>query len=678
MSDDVEFSLGLNGDLSLVARKMASDVKALERELERLKTTSNRVDSGLMGRSKRAGGNELKALQDHERAIRSLRRSNLQGAPAMRQTGALLRTFGVHGATLRKFTVEAAKTELVLRRLYRLKGGGLRGAGAVVGSLASRAWNNGGRAAMGSAMWSGTKAAAGGALSLAAGGAMLAGGAALGGGGLLAYQLGGAAIEAERVKYALDAVTKGQGSSWWATASGYANDFGGNVSMIAENLMQMKASQFSDEMTKTLFLRTSDMRALGATDESIGRMLLAIRQIKAAGRLQGDELNQLGEAGLDASFVYDVLGKKLGKTRTEIIKLKEAGKLTDDIVIPAIAEAIGVKTGGKNAGEVGKAAASSTVAGAWGRLKGAWSVRASDSVDGGAMGGLRMGIVNFTNWLNGPGGEKTVGAFSGMLGRLFEAAPGIIDKVIWLLDTGIPAAIDGFKASLETSGAGSALNNMLEGFRGIAGPDGTGAAEGLRQIGSDVGILVGHLTTLCGWLVKTIGYLDSIGAKARYLSWLNPLTAPSKIGGQASDAGAVVRGSLLDSGQISGSISSSAAIMASPLLGPLAPAFGLGGWVRSLVGGGPALGTDVATSDMATSGGLNATLNAGIPRIEDAARTAVVSQIPKMAAPIVNQNNVINVTGADAASPEAIAAASSDRSERGLTSLFSQLGYSLG
>lgn len=657
MSDDVEFSLGLNGDLGVVARKMAADLKALEQELNRTKTAAAKLDSGLSGKAKGSRANDVKAIQDHDRAIRNLRRSNLQGAPAMRYMGSMLRGFGAHGSTLRRFTVDAAKMEVAMRRLYRLRGGGLRGAGAVAGSLASRAWNGGGRAALGGALWSGAKGAAG----MAAGGAALAAGGAAAGIGILEYQLGGAAIEAERVKFALDSVTKGQGAAWWRDASGYARDFGFNVSETANSLMKMKASGFSDTMSKDLFLRMGDLRSVGAGEGEIDRALLAIRQIKSLGRLMGEELNQLTEAGVDTSYVYDALSKNLKKTVPEIIQMKEAGKLTSDIVLPAISQAIGAKTGGMAAGEAGRRAAGSTVSGAWGRLKGSWSVRAADSVDSESLGGLRKGITDFTSWLDGPGGEKTVGAFSGMLGRLFQSAPDMIEKLIWLLDTGLPEAWEGFTAGWESSGAGTAMDNIASGFRGMAGPDGENAKASLRGLGSDVGVLAGSLATLCGWIVKVTESLGKLGNTWEAVKWVT--TIGSSLSGKAG-------------------------------AGVASWMFGDGGENQGLFGGGlkavepansnagslPMLETAPGgdASNTASGGGLSSVLDQGIPRVEDAARVAVVSQIPKMAAPVIHQSNTINVSGADAASPEAIASATNDRSERGLTSLFSQLGYSMG
>ncbi|MGE5787459.1 MAG: tape measure protein, partial [Myxococcales bacterium] len=309
-----DFELDLHGNTAAVAKKMAAELQRLENELRRVSRASIAADRSF-ARTRAFSPGAWSNLQNHANAVVRLQKSYRQLAPASALAGRALRTFGVSGNALRRVSVDAAKTEVALRRLYRLKGGGARGALAVGGAV-NRRYGLGQRAA---------SALGGGALSVAgmAGSAGLAiGGAAAAGAGMLGWNMASTAIEAERVKFALDSITNGNGAQWWATASDYAKRFGLNVNAVADNLMNMKASGFTDDMTKTLFLRMGDLRSLGATEETIGRALLAIRQVQAAGRLQGDELNQLSEAGINANFIYTELSKTLHKTVPEIIKMK--------------------------------------------------------------------------------------------------------------------------------------------------------------------------------------------------------------------------------------------------------------------------------------------------------------------------------------------------------------------
>lgn len=554
MSDPSEFKLEFDASEAAAAARAASDVERLADSLDHVasasaKTRAKTLIGGFGGISSDAKASKAaleKAtgygigqrrptqifsaqafanLQNHANAVVKLRKSYTALAPASRSAALGLKMLGVHGAGLRKVSIDAAKSEIALRRLYRMKGGGLRGALGVAGSISER-FNVPQRA--GSALISGAGSVAKGALGVAGSAATIGGGAAVVGASLLGFNMAETAIEAQRVKFALDSITKGQGDQWWATSAEYAKRFGLNVNTVAENLMNMKASGFSDEMAKTLFLRMGDLRSLGATEDTISRALLAIRQVEAAGKLQGDELNQLSEAGINANFVYAELSKTLGKTVPQIIKMKEAGQLSSDIVIPAIANAIGAKTGGKAAGVAGENAATKTVIGQWGRLKGAFSVASTEAIGSDALLPLQKAISSFTAWLSGDGGQKAIGAFGSVLTRMFEAAPNIINGVIWLLDTGIPAAWNAFSTSFTTSGGGEAIDSMLTGFSNIAGDNGQSAERSLRSIGSAAGQLAGSLVTLTGYLVTAVGWLEKLGGVWNVVDkamWLTPLAS---------------------------------------------------------------------------------------------------------------------------------------------------------
>jgi len=86
--------------------------------------------------------------------------------------------------------------------------------------------------------------------------------------------------------------------------------------------------------------------------EGVESVIRAVGQIKAKGRLQGEEMLQLAEAGVSQKLVYEALGKTFGKTEAQVRKLQEAGKLTADQAIPAIFEAITKGVSGGKAGSL--------------------------------------------------------------------------------------------------------------------------------------------------------------------------------------------------------------------------------------------------------------------------------------------------------------------------------------
>ncbi|ULR41399.1 tape measure protein [Thermus sp. NEB1569] len=84
-----------------------------------------------------------------------------------------------------------------------------------------------------------------------------------------------------------------------------------------------------------------DLAALKGFDKGvIDRVLYAIQQIRAKGRLQGEELMQLAEAGVPLGKVYEVLGRRIGKSADDVRKLQEAGRISADLGIVAVLEAL--------------------------------------------------------------------------------------------------------------------------------------------------------------------------------------------------------------------------------------------------------------------------------------------------------------------------------------------------
>jgi tape measure domain-containing protein len=63
---------------------------------------------------------------------------------------------------------------------------------------------------------------------------------------------------------------------------------------------------------------------MGTGSEGVQRATVALQQMNAAGRITGEDLNQLRDAGIP---VYDLLAKATGKSKAEVVALAQAGKL---------------------------------------------------------------------------------------------------------------------------------------------------------------------------------------------------------------------------------------------------------------------------------------------------------------------------------------------------------------
>lgn len=150
------------------------------------------------------------------------------------------------------------------------------------------------------------------------------------------------------------------GEEAWRRISEIAVATGNDLQQTAGAMNGLLAGGFKLGEAEELMRVLADMKTLDPSANLEG-IALAIKQIKMTGKLQGDELNQLGNA-VSVDAVYEELAKKLGKTKAEIIKMKEAGKITADDAIDAIKKATLNKTGMK-AGGLAEAAASKTMVG---------------------------------------------------------------------------------------------------------------------------------------------------------------------------------------------------------------------------------------------------------------------------------------------------------------------------
>jgi len=75
----------------------------------------------------------------------------------------------------------------------------------------------------------------------------------------------------------------------------------------------------------------------GASSQSMNRIALALGQIKAKGKLAGQEMLQLTEAGLD---VRKILADSIGVTTEELVEMQEKGLIPADLAIEAIVKSL--------------------------------------------------------------------------------------------------------------------------------------------------------------------------------------------------------------------------------------------------------------------------------------------------------------------------------------------------
>ena len=196
-------------------------------------------------------------------------------------------------------------------------------------------------------------------------------------------------------------------------------DFKETMSAMNSLLAQGFSTNFADEIIRAM----ADLKTVNpqANLEGITR---AISQIKTTGRLQGDELMQLAEAGVNVSDVYKKIAASMkltdkpGQTAVEQVqKLQAAGKVSADEAIKGIMGSIKGQIGGKEFGSVASAKADASLEGMIARLKN--------------MGTQALAAVN-VDWSPMTGAiSKVVAAMSSPAGKkLFDAIGASVSKVV--------------------------------------------------------------------------------------------------------------------------------------------------------------------------------------------------------------------------------------------------------
>ncbi|MDR7615634.1 MAG: tape measure protein, partial [Armatimonadota bacterium] len=138
---------------------------------------------------------------------------------------------------------------------------------------------------------------------------------------------------------------------------------------VIDAYQRLLTDRFKPAEIPVVLKAVGDLAALkGFSKEIIDRALRAIGQIRAKQRLQGEELDQLAEAGVSRGKVYEVIAKRIGRTTDEVRKLQEAGRISADLGVVAVLETIRDTISG---GQLGKLMdlTSRSISGLWSTLR---------------------------------------------------------------------------------------------------------------------------------------------------------------------------------------------------------------------------------------------------------------------------------------------------------------------
>lgn len=223
------------------------------------------------------------------------------------------------------------------------------------------------------------------------------------------------------------------------TALYLGSDFRTTMSSINSLLAQGFKADFADQIIRAM----ADLKTVNPQANLEG-IVRAISQIKTTGRLQGDELMQLAEAGVNVEAVYRKIGiamnLKGNDIPAQVQKLQKAGKISADVAIQGVMSSIQDQTGGKEFGALSNARSMQGFDGAIARamtLKDA--MLANVNID---WSPINRGIEKVMAAMSSPAGERFLAAMgdgiSKILGRLDKITPEQLEKA---LDKGTDAAI---------------------------------------------------------------------------------------------------------------------------------------------------------------------------------------------------------------------------------------------
>jgi len=251
---------------------------------------------------------------------------------------------------------------------------------------------------------------------------------------------------AQSVRMGLDMVSgqAGAGAREFETVAKAAALMGSSVTQTVTAYQKLRNVGFQAEQALTWTKLTSDLKSLGATEESLAEALNQVAQIASKGTVELEDLKSVATAGVSLTRMYEGMAAASGKTVEEIRKLQAAGKLTADIALPGIQRAILASVGQSKAGAAAEQFAGSTLRGGVGRAQASaesWVLgigeRITPALDTAAATVGRM----LSAVAEGGGFERLADSVVAVFERISEALSANEGKITGWLTTGVDALV---------------------------------------------------------------------------------------------------------------------------------------------------------------------------------------------------------------------------------------------
>jgi tape measure domain-containing protein len=186
-------------------------------------------------------------------------------------------------------------------------------------------------------------------------------------------ELGGAAIKAQAFKedtlLGLEIIlqSREKANAVLADAMKFAAKTPFTTTQVMGWTKDLLVGGFNPKEAEMLMTVAGDFGALKGDDEYVQRVIFHLTKLNAVGRLTGETMMQLGEAGLPVGKVYESLAKHFGTTVQGVRQMQEAGRIDSGTGINAIVDAIAGLQGGTIGTVLNKR--SQSLSGLWSTLK---------------------------------------------------------------------------------------------------------------------------------------------------------------------------------------------------------------------------------------------------------------------------------------------------------------------
>ena len=166
--------------------------------------------------------------------------------------------------------------------------------------------------------------------------------------------------------------------------------------------------------------------ALGGSSDTYFRIAYALGQIQARGKLAGQEILQLANAGVNVNQVFEVMSQQTGKSVAELKKMQEQGKITADMFLRAFREWSETRFGDALANQA------NTFSGALSNLKDTLEITVGDALSP-FFDFVKRIVVGLTDLVNSPGFSRFGETVKSAMTMAFSAVSEVGGRIVeWI------------------------------------------------------------------------------------------------------------------------------------------------------------------------------------------------------------------------------------------------------